>query len=117
MRDRDTPGDAEGAALHLEHFPEHAIVLVQAEERSGGLFHVAGCEEVIKMGVSVQNHRHGQSERLNLPEDPVRRSPGIHNYGLFGQGIADDRTIAAERGHGKGFANESCHREAVRQSC
>lgn len=72
---------------------------MQAEDGPSGLLHFAGRQEVIEVGVRVKNLGHGQTELPNLMKDPFRRSSGVYDDGLFAHGIADDRAIAAKRGH------------------
>src|SRR6187551_3325984 len=88
---------------------------METEHRAGGLLHFSGRQKVIEMGMGVQNSGHGEPKLLNFMQDSFCRSSGVYDNGLLGHRIADDRAIAAERGYREGFANQSCHHEAIRK--
>ncbi len=105
-RNRDV-GYPKCSALHVQHFPQFEIILMQAQRRAGGFLHLAGGEEVVKMRMGVQNLRHGQPQFAEFMKDPLRRAARVHDHRLLADRVADDRAIAPERRHRKRFADQS----------
>src|SRR5262245_18299856 len=91
------------------------IILMEAEHCTRCLLHFSGRQKVIDMGMGVQNAHDGQTKLLNFLKDSICRSSWVDDNGLLGHRIADDRAIAAERGDREGFANQSCHHEAIKK--
>ncbi|MNF47428.1 hypothetical protein D3C84_286300 [compost metagenome] len=99
-------GHAEHAALHLQTIPEETVVLVQVQGRAGALLHLAGGEEVVEMGMGMNDAHHLQAVLVQARHDQLRIAARIDDDGLLGQRVADDGAVALQRPDGKGFADQ-----------
>lgn len=64
---------------------------------------------MVEVGMRMKDVRDGQAELPHLVENALRRSSGIDDDGLPGEGIADDRAIASERWNRECFSNQRSH--------
>lgn len=98
-------GHAEHAALHLQVVPEELILLVQVQRRSGLLLHLPGREEVIEVGMGVDDAHDLQPVGIQARHDQIGVATRIDHDGLLRQRVTDDGAVALQRPDGKGLAN------------
>lgn len=90
-------GHAEHAALHFQVVPEELVFLVQVQRRTGGLLQLAGSEEVIQVGMGVDDADQLQPMGLQPRQDQLMVAARIDDDGLPADRIADQGAVALPR--------------------
>src|SRR5690606_8561305 len=97
---------AEHLALQLEVVPEKLVILVQVQGRAGLFLHLPGGQEMIEVGMGMNDADDLQPQRVQPRQDQLGVAARIDHNGVTSQRIADDRAVALQRADGKGFTNQ-----------
>jgi hypothetical protein len=103
----------EHPALQFKILPQLKIVLMQTDRRPRRLFHFTGGEEMIEVGMGMENVCDRQPQLAHLVEDPFVRPAWIDDDCLLRHRITDDRAIAAKGRNGKCFSDERRHHDPM----
>ncbi|MNV15765.1 hypothetical protein D3C71_1064990 [compost metagenome] len=76
------------------------------QRRAGFLLELTGSQEMIEVGVGVNDADHFQPQGIETRQDQLMIATRIDDDGLFRYRIADDRAVALQRADGEGFADE-----------
>ena len=79
---------------------------MQVQGRAGLLLHLPGREEVIQMGVRVDDAHHLEPMLIQTRHDQLGIAARIDDDGLFRHRIADDRAVALQRADGECFTDQ-----------
>ncbi|MNL31067.1 hypothetical protein D3C87_1528360 [compost metagenome] len=93
----------EHAALHGEAPVQLQVALVQQDLAAPRLLERAGGEQVVEVGVGVQDARDFQPVPVQDLLDEIQVAAGIDHHGFFGLGAAQDGAVAAQGADGEGF--------------
>ncbi|MDT4875186.1 hypothetical protein FQZ97_1105350 [compost metagenome] len=77
---------------------------MQVQRRAGGLLQLAGGEEVIQVGMGVDDADQLQAMGLQASEDQLGVATRVHHYGLLADRITDQGAVALQRADGEGFS-------------
>lgn len=82
-------GHAEHLALHLQVFPQRLVGLVQVQRGTGQFLELARGEEMVEVGMGVDDAHQGQAMMLQAGEDLLLVPARVDDDGLFAERVAD----------------------------
>jgi hypothetical protein len=98
---------ADPGGLHVEHFEQRVIVLVEQDGRSGGGAQLHRASHVIDVGVGDDDLLDLQVVLAEEREDVLNVVAGVDDHGFASRFVADDRAVALQRPTGKDFVDHA----------
>ena len=89
------------ATLVLNIIPQKFVLFVHRDRGTGGSFDFTGRQNMIEMGMGVNNVSDHQIQPGYFAEDKLRIAPRVNDDTLSGKGVSDNAAIAAQRPHWK----------------
>jgi hypothetical protein len=99
------PGlEPEEGRLHGDAVVEEQVALVQADVPAVGLLHVPGAQDVIDMGVGMDDGPHRQVVSGDDLSDPVQLPARVDHHSIFRISARQDRAVTLQGPGGKSLS-------------
>lgn len=102
-------GNADPRGLHVEHFEQGVVVLVQKNRSARGGAELHGSADMVDVSVGDHDLLDLQIVLLDQSLDVFDVIAGVDDHGFAGGVVADDGTIALERADGEDFVDHAFH--------
>ncbi len=107
-------GDAHPAGLHLHHFEQGQIVLIEQDGSAGEPFQLEGAPNVVDVSVGNEDLLEFEAQFGEASVDAADFVAGIDDNGLSGLFVAQQGAVALQRADGKGLKN---HMSILKRKC
>ena len=96
---------ADPCRLHVQHFQQGIVVLVEQDGRAGGGTQLHGSAHMIDVSMGDDDLLNLEIVLLNKGENVFDVVAGIDHHGFASGLVPDDRAVALQRPDGKDFVN------------